>query len=166
MTRHHGVVLVDANVIIEAYRTQTWSALAGGYRIETVAECVAETQTGFQLRRQEQLIDQSELRDSLTAIHQPVDRDRLNLTAKHPDISLDEGEAALWAHAVDRVDDWILCGPDKASLRFGCKLGFRERLVSMEVLLKDVGVTRQLALRDAYTESSHQRFLRTITLQR
>ena len=136
MARHHGVVLVDANVIIEAHRTQTWSALAGGYRIETVAECVAETQTGFQHRREEQLINQNELLSSLAAVHQPIADDLRDLTRKHRNIALDEGEAALWTHAVDRVDDWVLCGPDKASLRFGCKLGFRDRLVSMEVLSK------------------------------
>ena len=42
-----AVVLVDTNVIVEAYRTETWRALAGSYGIETVKDCVTETQTGY-----------------------------------------------------------------------------------------------------------------------
>ena len=38
-----------------------------------------------------------------------------------------------------RHDAWILCGPDRASLRCGVRLGFRERLVSLERFLDDVG---------------------------
>ena len=41
-------VLVDTNVMIEAHRTRAWPALAGGYSVETVEDCVTETQTGFQ----------------------------------------------------------------------------------------------------------------------
>ena len=51
----------------------------------------------------------------------------------------EQGEACLWAHALRRGDDWILCSPDRASLRGGVRLGFRERLVSLEGLLDDVG---------------------------
>ena len=165
MDRHHGVVLVDANVIIEAYRNEVWAALAGGYQIETVEACVSETQTGFQRRRPEQQIDLSDLRDSLNAIHEPSSQDRLLLTTKHSHIWLDEGEASLWTHALDRTDDWVLCGPDKASLKLGCELGFRHRLVSMERLLKGIGVKPPLTLRGAYTQSWHERFLTTVVLQ-
>lgn len=45
----------------------------------------------------------------------------------------------LWAHAIGRNDTWVLCGPDKASLRIGIRLGLKERLVSLERLLADVG---------------------------
>ena len=55
MVRYCGTVLVDTNVILEAHRTGTWRALTGGYRVETVEECVTETQTGFQRRRTEWL---------------------------------------------------------------------------------------------------------------
>ena len=56
-----------------------------------------------------------------------------------PDIALDLGERCLWAHALTRADAWVLCGPDKASLRFGVRLGFRERLVALEGLLEAIG---------------------------
>ena len=42
MPRHTGPVLVDTNVIIEAHRTGAWRALAGGYVLETVEDCVTE----------------------------------------------------------------------------------------------------------------------------
>jgi hypothetical protein len=56
-----------------------------------------------------------------------------------PDIYLDTGERALWAHALTRTDAWILCGPDRASLRFGVRVGCRDRLLSLEALLEAVG---------------------------
>jgi hypothetical protein len=57
MARHRGPVLVDTNVILECWRINAWRALAGGYREETVEDCVIETQTGYQRRRPEQQID-------------------------------------------------------------------------------------------------------------
>ncbi len=47
MVRHRGTVLVDTNVILEAHRTGFWPALTGGYGVETVEDCVTETQTGL-----------------------------------------------------------------------------------------------------------------------
>jgi len=63
MFRHRGTVLVDTNVILEVHQTGSWRALTGGYTVETVEDCVTETQTGFQRRRPEHRIDQAELRD-------------------------------------------------------------------------------------------------------
>ena len=48
---------------------------------------------------------------------------------------LDPGEKSLWAHAITRNDAWMMCGPDKASLLTGVRLGFRNRLVALEKLL-------------------------------
>ncbi len=159
MVRHRGTVLVDTNVILEAHRTKTWRALTGGYRVETVEECVTETQTGFQLRRPERQIDGVELRDRLTTVHAVESLDRARLAIKAGNIALDEGEAALWAHTLSRTDDWILCGPDKASLRCGIRLGFRERLVSMQELLDAVGNRPGIVLHEAYTKKWHQKTL-------
>ena len=44
-------------MIIEAHRTGTWAALVGAYVVETVEDCVAETQTGYQARTREHSID-------------------------------------------------------------------------------------------------------------
>ena len=131
--------MVDTNVILEAHRVGSWRALAGGYCLETVEDCVTETQTGFQRRLPEQRIDEKELRASLAVVHSVKDRERAVGTIRAPHIALDLGEASLWAHALTRDDAWVLCGPDKASLRFGIQLGFRERLVSLESLLNNIG---------------------------
>ncbi len=164
MARHQGVVLVDTNVILEAHRTGSWRALAGGYLVETVQDCVDETQTGFQLRQTELRIDAGELRDSLNAVRPVGNRERAGLAVRITDIMLDRGEASLWAHALSRTDAWVLCGPDKASLRCGVRLGFREQLVSLEELLDDAGYRSRTTLRSAYTRRWHKRVLGEILL--
>ena len=149
-------VLVDTNVILESYRTASWPALTGGLRIQTVEDCVTETQTGFQLRRSEQMIDNSQLRSSLFAVHQVDNKERAELAIQSQGIALDLGEESLWAHALTRDDAWILCSPDKASLRCGVRLGLRERLVSLEELLRGVGHRTKHALRNQYTKKWHE----------
>jgi hypothetical protein len=140
MARHFGPVLVDTNVIIECWRVNAWKALAGGYAVETVAECFIETQTGAQHRRPEEHIDPKLLGNTLRKVHPVDDRERAALLVREPAVAfLDEGERMLWAHAIGRNDTWVLCGPDKASLRIGIRLGLKERLVSLERLLADVG---------------------------
>jgi hypothetical protein len=151
VARHRGPVLVDTNVILEAFRAGAWGALAGGYRVETVEDCVTETQTGFQRRRPERQIDAAVLRASLAAVHAVSDAELAVVAVQAPDIPLDVGERSLWAHALTRSDGWVLCGPDKASLRFGVRLGFRERLVALETLLDAAGFRRKVALSRAYT---------------
>jgi len=145
-------ILVDTNVILEAYRTNSWKALTSGYGVETVEACVIETQTGFQRRRRELQIDETELRARLVAVHQVTDSERAEVFIRAPDIALDRGERDLWGHAMRSADAWILCGPDIASLRFGVRLGFRDRLVSLERLLQNVGYRVKGSLRLNYTE--------------
>ena len=146
-----AVVLVDTNVIIEAHRIGAWPALAGAYRVETVEDCVSETQTGFQRRAREQWIEAAALRESLRAVHQVADNERAELAVRVSDIALDLGEASLWAHALSRTGAWFLCGPDRASLRVGVRLRMRDRLVSMEDLLDRAGHRPRHGLRHAYT---------------
>jgi hypothetical protein len=141
MPRHTGPVLVDTNVILECWRVGAWRALAGGYAVETVEDCAIETQTGFQRRRPEQRIDEAELRRSVARVH-PVSQAELAAAAVRDEMLsfLDPGERALWTHALTRTDPWLLCGPDKASLRLGIRLGFRDRLVALERLLDEWGI--------------------------
>jgi hypothetical protein len=153
MARHRGPVLVDTNIILECWRLGAWRALTGGYHVETVEDCVIETQTGYQRRRPEQQIDNAALRASLVAVQKVGDAERAAAIVHDPMFSfLDLGEQSLWAHALSREDDWVLCGPDKASLRFGVRLGLRERLVALEGLLKDAG-HKAAGLRPAYTSA-------------
>jgi hypothetical protein len=137
MPRHIGPILVDTNVILECWRVGSWRALAGGYPVETVEDCVTETQTGFQRRRPEQRIDAAALRQSLARVHEVSPVNLAAAIVRDEGISfLDVGERSLWAHALTRTDAWVLCGPDKASLRFGVRLGFRDRLAALEKLLR------------------------------
>ena len=151
MARHPGPVLVDTNAILECFRVGSWRALSSGYGVETVEDCVTETQTGFQRRRPEQQIDEAQLVASLNAVHPVDDAQRAVVAVKAPDIALDVGEQSLWAHALTRKDVWVLCGPDKASMRFGVRLGLRDRLIALEALLTDAGHRPKEALKLPYT---------------
>lgn len=151
MARHAGAVLVDTNIIFESFRIRAWRALSSSYALETVEDCVTETQTGFQRRRAEQRIDAAELRAKLSKVHATGDAERAVLAVLAPDIALDVGERSLWAHAINRSDGWVLCGPDKASLRLGVRLGYRDRLVALEWLLSEAGYRPKPDLKVAYT---------------
>lgn len=160
MARHQGPVLVDTNVVIECWRVSAWKALTGGYQVETVTMCEIETQTGLQRRRPEQQIDRRVLQETLKASHDVSDAERAAAILHDEQVRfLDAGEQMLWAHALTRNDAWILCGPDKASLRLGIRLGLRGRLVSLERLLLDVGHRSKPELREAYTQKWLERTL-------
>jgi hypothetical protein len=157
MPRHTGPVLVDTNVILECWRVGAWRALVGGYGVETVEDCVTETQTGFQRRRPERRVDGAELQRSLVGVHAVSQAELAAAIIRDETLAfLDPGERSLWAHALTRHDAWLLCGPDKASLRLGIRLGFGDRLVALERLLDDVGHRPREALRQNYTNRWHQ----------
>jgi hypothetical protein len=156
MARHRGPLLVDTNVILECWRIGAWGALSGGYPVETVEDCVTETQTGFQNRRAEEAVDAATLRTSLAHAPHPVTALQLAaLDLAAAGIQLDPGERSLWAHALERQDAWVVCGPDRASLRVGVRLGFRDRLVALEALLTDAGYRPRMALKRNYTAAWH-----------
>ena len=123
---------------------------------------MTETQTGSQKRRPEQRLDTGELRASLAAVHPVGDHERfeVQVRAEAHEIGLDEGEEDLWAHALlHRDDNWMLCAPDKQSLRFGIRMGFRWRLVSLEGLLDDIGYRPRQPLNEWYTKKWHDKTL-------
>ena len=119
MARHRGPVLVDTNVIIESHRVAAWRALTGGYRVETVEECVVETQAGAQRRRPKRRIDETELRGSLSAIHSVSDVERAELTLRKQDIALNIGEESLWGSCSESRQplDFVRPGPRESPLR-------------------------------------------------
>lgn len=152
MSGFSEVVLADTNVILEAFRTQSWSVLTARYAVETVVKCIEETQTGYQRRRPEQQIDQSLLEKSFRRVHQVSVAERAALAVQIEGIQLDAGEEELWAHAITRNDEWLLCGPDIASMRCGVRLKVHDRLVSLEKLLEPCGHKPKRPLRENYTE--------------
>jgi hypothetical protein len=121
--------------------------------VETVEDCVIETQTGFQQRRHEQQIDNATLRASLEALQKVGDAERAAAIVRETMFSFrDLGEQSLWANALSRRGDWVLCGPDKGSLHFGVRLGLRERIVALEGLVQDVG-HKAAGVRPGYTSA-------------
>src|SRR5262249_54408619 len=121
--------------------------------LETVEECMIETQTGYQNRRPEQQIDRDVLVAGFKAIHKVSEGERAAALVRDGEIAmLDEGEKALWAHALSRSDAWVLCGPDKASLRIGIRANLRDRLVALEHLLEGAGFRSKTPLRSAYRQ--------------
>ena len=156
MPIHQGPVLFDTNAILEAFRVCALRALTARYAIETVEDCVTETQTGWEHRDPERRINERELRAELAAVH-PVDVRQLAELAEQQEaevlgVALDSGETALWAHALGQDDNWVFCGPDKASMRLGIQLGYRERLVSLERLFEEIGFRPRTPLKQAYTQ--------------
>ena len=139
MERHTGPVLLDTNTILDAHKMGAWAALHNGYQLETVEDCVTETQTGFQRRKPEEQIDPVQLRKDFKAVNEVDDSQRTGVLVNADGIALDPGELSLWAHALMRKDAWVLCGPDKASLRFGVRMKCRDRMISLERLLTEAG---------------------------
>jgi hypothetical protein len=93
VARWRGPVLIDTNAIIEAWRIGAWRALCGGYVLETVEECVIETQTGFQNRRPAQEIERQALLAGLKKVHKISDAERAAALIRDGEIAmLDEGE--------------------------------------------------------------------------
>lgn len=138
MARFSGSVLLDNNAIGAALDAGAWPALAGGYKLETVEEVAEEAGTYF--RKFANHVELASAFEQRVTVNSVSDSNRATLLVKTEGIALDDGERDLWAHALQRRDDWILCGPDKASMRTALRLGLRDRVVSLEKLLRETGV--------------------------
>jgi hypothetical protein len=146
------IVLVDTTLIIEAHNTGRLPALTQGFRFETVEECVIETQRRSEGRPPELRIDEARLRGQLKDVHAVSDAERAAV-AIIGGPALGPGERDLWAHALGRDDSWILCGPDRASMKFGYHAKARDRLVALEALLAVLGHTPAIPIRNHYTQA-------------
>ena len=143
---------MDAVAIIHAHDKRCWRALASAFSLETVHKCVEETQTGNMNRSPTDRIDEQTLRSSLAAVHDVSDLERAQVALLDAG-SLDEGERDLWAHALGREDAWLLCGPDRASMRFGYSQNLRNRLVSLGSMLRLIDYRPSVKL-DAHHEQA------------
>lgn len=161
-----SVIVVDTNVILETHRTGCWRAFSSQYYVETVEKCVEETQTGSQKRNPKRRIDEKALRETLSAVHTVSTKQRIwALDTDKYYSNLDPGEGDLWAHLVSRSDDWAFCGPDIASLKFGIRIGYRDRLVALERKLTDVGIRPSMALGLCNTNSWHNKKIVELALE-
>lgn len=146
-------VLLDTNAIIEAVRTGTWAAVAGGLVVETVTACRDEALAGSPHTIPGYVPVTKKDLGGLRAIHDPDSAKRAELTLAYEDADgLDDGERDLLALALtQRAAPWSLCSPDKAAIRAAVALGFGDRLVSLEQLVADVGARPKESLRSQFT---------------
>jgi hypothetical protein len=150
------VVLTDTNVIIEAVRTRCWNALAGGLRLETVEECREEALRQPRDRPGYVRVSEHDV-SRLSAVHPVNDLDRALFGLEYaPAVGMDPGERDLFAHAFARsvAGDavWILCSPDKASVRAAVALGWHDRMHSLASIASAVGARTCTPLADHFGE--------------
>jgi hypothetical protein len=134
------VVLVDTNVIIEAFRARCWNAIAAHFSIQTVAMCCEEALTGDPLRPGYVPVDPAQLTKGLRERHSVSDVQRLALAVRltYPD-TLDAGERDLLAHAIGRADVWLASCADRAAVNAALELGFEERFISLHAMARVAG---------------------------
>jgi len=147
------LVLIDTNAIIEAVRTGCWSAITGQLRVETVEACRQEalpspptSVPGFVP------VSEKDLR-RLASVHavDSVVRAAFKLAYEDAD-GLDAGEHDLLAYAHSLSDEaWVVCSPDKASIRAAVALGFGDELCSLEELIAAVGTRPRYSLRGHFS---------------
>ena len=159
------VVLVDTNVIIEAFRAHCWNAVTTHFTVETVETCYEEALTGDPLRPDYIAVDAAQLRNGLRMRH-AIDREqraRLVVRLAYKE-GLDAGESDLFAHALGRVDAWIASCADRAAVYAALELGWEGRFVSLEAMARAAGA--RPALRHHFTDRWLQDVRTTYLLDR
>lgn len=140
-------VFADTNVILEAFRTGTWTAICQAYSIETVEKCIEEALTGDPNQPGRIPVDPATLIDGLAARHQIGKRELINLVLKYPHCQgLDDGELHLlaWLYANGLLPNALILvsTADKAAIVATNKLGWMDSLTSLEQIAQKSGVTR------------------------
>jgi hypothetical protein len=139
-------IFVDTNVILEALRTQCWTAICNRYAIETVEKCIEEALTGNPDVVNRTPVQRKVLVDGLTARHKVRGLDLASLALSYPECEgLDAGELHLFSylHAQGMIFNHgtRIATADKAAIRFTEKLGWLSSIISLEELVMQSGVT-------------------------
>ena len=151
MTGHKGTLLLDTNIIIEAVRTECWNALRGHYELVTVEKCREEARSGIARTPGYVVVEDEHLNSGIQVIA-VTDTGRVLLAVACSEAAaLDDGERDLWANACSRTDDWEAVCADQAAVRVAIKLGWGDRLVSLEELITSAGIRLKTPLKDHYT---------------
>lgn len=149
------VVLVDTNVIIEAVRTGVWAAITGQLVVETVESCTDESKRGDPSDMQYVEVGNDELAQ-FSQVHPVTETERAALALAYPNADgMDEGERDLFAHVIGRSGGarWVLCSPDKASVRAAVMLDMGDSLCSLADLVSEVGARPKTPLRTHFEAS-------------
>ncbi len=146
-------LLLDTNVIIEAVRTGCWAAIAGALPLESVETCRDEALAGGSHIRGYVRVTAAQLGRVVVRAVEPIGRATFLLHYPEAD-ALDAGERDLWAFALSLPGDWEACCADKAAVRAAVRLGWGDRLRSLERLAERVGGRPAPALQPHFTERS------------
>jgi len=134
------IVLVDTNIIIEAVRLKCWKALTTYFHIVTVSQCCEEVLTGNRRRPGFVEVTQGDLERHLTVcLVSEKDLACLDTHEAVETFGLDYGERHLWAHALQRTDDWFACCCDRAAIDVAVRLGWKDRLKALQELVVQAG---------------------------
>ncbi len=145
------VVLVDTNIIIEAFRAHCWNAVTTHFTVETAEKFYEEALTGDPLRPDYIAVDAAQLRNGLRERRAISREQRAQLLVKLTyEDGLDAGEIDLFAHALGRSDAWIASCADRAAVYAALELGWEERLVSLEAMAHAAGA--KPALKHHFTD--------------
>jgi hypothetical protein len=148
---NNRIILLDTNIIIEAVRVECWNGLRGSYDLVTVEKCREEAQSGFGRRPGYVDVKDEHLEKGLDIVT-VTDRDRFRLAIECQEANaLDTGERELWAHALSRPDDWRAACADTAAVLVALRLGWGDRLVSLEELLRSARISTKVPLKGHYT---------------
>ncbi|WP_025869227.1 hypothetical protein [Methylobacillus glycogenes] len=154
MFKPGDIVLIDTNVIIEAHRAVCWKPLSHHFQLHTVSKVIEETQTGFQNRNPEQLIEINELKSSFAHIESIETSRVIAFDLEVGEVGLDDGEKALIIYAQSlKQPVWYLNSPDLAAVRYMSQQGWQDRLVSLESMLKHLKHRSKNPLKNNYTEA-------------
>jgi len=151
MAGSNRLILVDTNIIIEAVRTECWNGLRGYYRLVTVEKCREEAQSGIARTPGYVVVEDNHLSSGIQIVAVSNANRALLLTACTEAAVLDCGERDLWAHAYSRGDDWGAVCADQAAVRVAVRLGWGDRLESLEELVTAAGLRTRLPLKNHYS---------------
>lgn len=137
-------LLVDTCVIIEAFRTNCWTALCRHFDVETVEACVTECCTGDVLTPGRVPIDRTVLLAGLAQVYAVDDLQLATLTLEVEALpAIDEGELHLmaWLHAHPTEAVLVaISTADRAAVRATHVLGLIDRVRSLQTAASAAGV--------------------------
>ena len=140
-------VLIDTNVILEAFRTSCWATISNRFAIETVEKCVEETLTGNPDDPRHVPVLPADLKRGLARQYPVTRKEIASLVLAHPACGvLDDGEkhllAWLLANKLLPSSAIVVTTADKAALVASHGLGWLDGVVSLEYLARKAGVGR------------------------
>jgi len=157
-------VLLDADVIIEAYQVEVWSALIERLEI-AIPSIVAHDEALFYSAEKRRipyeidllrLVQEGKIREftaSATEIRDLSNKfDRVFIEELHPG----ETEALALIH-FDKASEYKFCSGDKVAIQGLAMIGHSSNGISMENFLKSVGLIKQLSYQ--FTESYFKKWL-------